>query len=267
MSTKLFKPKQFSAKSQCYYCGSIENISREHVPPKMMFADFNCDCLTVPACEKHNTEKSEEDRAIISAILMGAFQVLKNKNNLTNPSDHLTSNVIKEIGRFEPNFSQAKNMVDYAKLLINPPENLDIPMPYIHPTEKINEWVKKLSAGLIWSVLGYFESTIDWNNSTVWSRDLVKIQKPQPVEAIIPLLLQGNKKKSYYDSFPWYRGWSSYPRKYPDDIYRFQLCVTNGANNVIGFRHQFYNGSSEWYVWIEVPLPVKYALSSVVNLQ
>lgn len=46
--------KQFSKNSPCYYCGAPPPSSREHAPVRAMFEAFDCDSITVPACDEHN---------------------------------------------------------------------------------------------------------------------------------------------------------------------------------------------------------------------
>ncbi|HEY4717548.1 MAG TPA: hypothetical protein VIH14_00910, partial [Anaerolineales bacterium] len=88
------KLKNYSRNQPCYYCGAPGPNGREHAPPQMMFTGFDCDSITVPSCDKHNTRKNIGDRAIITAILMGASQMLSNRAKLSTPLIRLTPNVI-----------------------------------------------------------------------------------------------------------------------------------------------------------------------------
>jgi hypothetical protein len=55
------RPIDFS-KESCAYCGSTENVTADHVPPKNIFSrPLPSDLITVPACEKHNRGASLDD--------------------------------------------------------------------------------------------------------------------------------------------------------------------------------------------------------------
>ena len=48
--------------SKCVYCGSEENITREHIPPKALFPPPKpSNLITVPACNTCNGKKSIDD--------------------------------------------------------------------------------------------------------------------------------------------------------------------------------------------------------------
>lgn len=60
-------------KNICYWCGNAAT-SREHVPPKCLFPtekdsgdgkSYRADLITVPSCEKHNGEKSDDDEHLL----------------------------------------------------------------------------------------------------------------------------------------------------------------------------------------------------------
>lgn len=59
----------------CYKCGKIAT-SKEHVPPICLFpeqkdvggADFRKNLITVPSCEEHNTQKSNDDEFLLATI-------------------------------------------------------------------------------------------------------------------------------------------------------------------------------------------------------
>jgi len=226
-----------------------------------MFTGFDCDCITVPSCDKHNTKKSFGDRAIITAIIMGASQMLKNRGkmlkNRDNSSFEWTSNVLAAIKLIEPNFQQAKNEVELRDFLIDPSEDLDIPTPYTHLGETIYWWIKQLTAALVWSLIGRYEPNIHWDETRVWSPGLVITGEPFTTENAASLLSEHHDLEQYFNKLTWHLGWSAYPKNYPADIYSFDLCFIEDKENWqgmnIGFRHRFYNGISVWYAWLKVP--------------
>jgi hypothetical protein len=56
----------------CYYCGQPAT-TREHAPPKSFFPKkTNLQLKTVPACEKHNNAKSNDDQYLLAHICANA---------------------------------------------------------------------------------------------------------------------------------------------------------------------------------------------------
>lgn len=63
---------------RCYYCG-CEATTAEHAPPRAIFPklkdspysrDYRKGLITVPSCETHNTEKSQEDEYLLYVLAM-----------------------------------------------------------------------------------------------------------------------------------------------------------------------------------------------------
>jgi len=69
---------------KCYFCGE-KVTTREHVPPKCLFPETNncndinyrVNLITVPSCDKHNSEKSKDDEYLhfILTSLLGSNQI------------------------------------------------------------------------------------------------------------------------------------------------------------------------------------------------
>jgi hypothetical protein len=58
-------------KEQCYLCGGEGNITRDHIPPKGLFAEPRpSNLITVPCCEKcnHDNHKRDEQFRIFASI-------------------------------------------------------------------------------------------------------------------------------------------------------------------------------------------------------
>jgi hypothetical protein len=55
-------------KTTCYMCENLAT-TKEHVPPRSFFPPgFRKDLITVPSCNIHNTEKSNDDEYLRSLI-------------------------------------------------------------------------------------------------------------------------------------------------------------------------------------------------------
>jgi hypothetical protein len=65
--------KTFTEK--CYFCGR-PSTSAEHVPPKCLFPeqkdmggeDYRKNLITVPSCDKHNTQQSKDDEFLMACL-------------------------------------------------------------------------------------------------------------------------------------------------------------------------------------------------------
>lgn len=251
------KLHQFSKRKSCYYCGAPPPCTREHAPPEMMFTGFQCDSITVPACDKHNTQKSIGDRAIVTAMIMGAYQVWKHQPKSTK----LTPNVVKAIKILEPQFEQAKNEVALRDFLINPPPELNVPLPYIRPSISIPGWVRQLTAALVWSVTGRNDPYINWDKTWAWSPGLISKSQPIQAKEAAMLFLENRRVEEQLNSFVWRHGWSAKPRGYPSDIYSFEVAFIPSSADLDGMevvvRHRFHNGSSIWYALFPASLETK----------
>jgi len=65
----------------CYYCGT-DASSKEHVPPKCLFPEkkdiadgmnYRKNLITVPSCDKHNSNKCKDDEYLQLIIVHGYF--------------------------------------------------------------------------------------------------------------------------------------------------------------------------------------------------
>src|SRR5688572_30478530 len=243
--------KQYSRKSPCYYCGAPPPSIKEHVPPSMMFNGFDCDSITVPSCDNHNTSKSMGDRGIVTALIMSVSQMYKNRDKL---SVVLTPNIIRAIQLLEPDFQQARNEVGLRDIFADPPEGFGIPLPYMQPSAFIPGWIKPLTAALVWSITGSNDPDTDWENSVPWSQGyLPSSGEPSSFEEISNKLLKNQDLAQVFEQMKWHDGWSASPRKYPKDIYSFELSFIQNPDRWQGmnlvFRHRFYNSTTVWHIW------------------
>ncbi len=258
---------QFSSRTLCYYCGKPPPSSKEHVPPKTMFIDFECDRITVPSCDEHNTERTQDDAALAAALQMTAYWAYKNVPS----SPRLTPNVAKALERAESNFHRTKRSVQDRPFLDEPIPGLNSDLPFIAPTVKINAWIRQVTAGLVWNITGEYDSLVDWNS----------------VEVICPTFKPGHGPLTRSDAIQWaddsavltqqlnnaadwYFGWSARKRPYPRDIYCFDVGINHGTSGnpdtTITFRHRFYNGASTWYATVQASEKMYRAIIKVARV-
>jgi hypothetical protein len=254
---KLF---QYSKTKPCYYCGSTVSSYKEHVPAQTVFSGFDCDSITVPGCEQHNGKRSRDDQSVVTALAMTAHKT----HRAFPDSRRLTPNVIKAIRITQPHFSQAKQDVELRQLLAEPMSDLDTTLPYIRSQRIMTTWMQQLTAGLVWSVLGEHSSPDVWDRAIVESPDFVCMDERLPNEAVLELLQANAQRRQHWDSMTWFCGWSAHPRRYPVDIYRFDVCFGNSSSIV--FRHSFYNDIVRWYVRFAASETMSTAIGRVVPL-
>lgn len=162
-------------RSPCYYCGDT-SCSNEHAPPKQMFKAFECDSITVPSCEDHNSKKGGFDQAIVSAFLLP----------LSNSVGRYTleKDVLEAIQVVQSSFERTKRRAIDSPLLKNPPKSLkELPnLAYLVPEIDISSWVRQLTAALVYDAVHAFDPTIIWNDTVVWSPDWVAAKGPSSLE-------------------------------------------------------------------------------------
>jgi len=236
--------KQHSATKPCYYCGGNPPSTREHAPPKLMFAAFDCDSITVPSCDKHNNNKAGRDRAIVTWLVKSIDRTLQSGV----PESSLSPKAIRAINDLRPNFSQANAEISDQSFLID--SELDLKIPAIN--FDYAEWIRQLSAALIWSVAGYFDPYVKWNEAFVWNP--LYLQGPDRRELLNVLsdLWLNQISEWNIENFDWKNGWSAFPRSYPSELYNFSVCfsptLVQEIENEVAFRHQFY-GCLNFYIW------------------
>lgn len=224
---------------QCYFCGNSAT-SREHAPPQQMFKGFNCDSITVPSCDLHNSEKSGRDQAIIH----GFFKSLRFYEG------SLDDEVLKAYKLTKTAFQYTKRTVVEAKML-EPHSNSYSQLPtlaYLSSEIDMPGWVRQLTAALVYSGIRSYDSTIKWEKTKVASPSWVPAAGPESVDEIkaISYFIKWDEVKNYLAKLTWKNGWSATPRRYPRRIYEFLLHFSPYE---IILKHLFYERYS-WYIWI-----------------
>ena len=227
----------------CYFCGN-EATTREHAPPKLMFKGFECDCITVPSCIKHNCSKGDEDQTIVYALLssLNNYLISNNKNK-----SKLHKDVRKAIRLANSSFVFTKNRVIKKQFLVEIPGGAkhNPEVSFLKAPMNVCNWIKNLTAAIIYDGVQYFDSSIDWRNIENWSAEYINSKSVRSSNEKLNLLKNYKEMKDWFEDKYWIDGWSAYPRKYPKNIYSFCLCI---ENNEVTIKHNFYN-SYNWYCW------------------
>jgi hypothetical protein len=236
--------RQYAARQPCYYCGTPGPSSREHAPPKLIFANFDCDHITVPSCDTHNNAKSDKDRAIVTWLIKSLDRMFESGVSTTSTSPI----VIEAISHLKPSFGQAAKHVSDNSFLSDP--ELDFKIPAID--FDFSEWIRQLSAALIWSVTGQFDDSIKWNEAYVSNEFYLQGPDTRPLSSVLSELLFSWIGTRHIESFDWKPGWSARPRAYPRELYNFSVCfsptLVQEIEREVAFRHQFY-ATLDFYVW------------------
>jgi hypothetical protein len=240
--------KQFSRQKPCYYCGAPSPSQREHAPIKSLFEAFECDSITVPSCENHNTTRCKDDKIIKVFLLQGLYSGLRRGT--------LTENQIKALERVHDS-PEVVHEVNLQPLVRNSLGLFNSPFSFIDETGRIRKWMRQLTSALVWSVVGWHDPLVDWDEAIGWSPEYI-VSEEKSIEYVQQELSALSNRKEQVNRMVthWWRGWSAYPRAYPPDIYCFQIGLlparywkNEGRPEVI-FRHWFY-GTFSWYVRFE----------------
>jgi hypothetical protein len=221
---------------QCYYCGEPA-VSREHAPPAQTFKMFPCDSVTAYSCEQHNTSKSEADDAIIKAMLISL-------HNTAHLCPNRKPDIIKAIEAAKSYFPQVRKTVTTHRIIGTPPEELDAKLAHLAPSINIRQWMRQLTAALVFNAIRGFDPIIQWDEALVSSPQWI----PAPAGPVERSFLSRDEEiASRFESLDWHLGWLSGPTNYPSDIYRFEVHL---APVQVIFKHRFIN-SFTWYVGFE----------------
>lgn len=224
---------------RCYYCG-LKATSKEHVPPKLLFKYSRCDRITVPSCIAHNGEKSGRDQAIIH----GFFK------SLLDFQEDLEPEVYKAILGATNGFKYSKRRAVLAHLIKDPHKNLQAQpkIAYLTKENKIHNWIKQLSAAIIFDAIKRYDPSIIWDNLQTFSPNFVPAKSAQGIDQdqVNEMLTNQQQCMIELETHHWLDGWSAYPKPYPHKIYRFRFHL--GAKNII-LNHIFCN-QFFWYIWL-----------------
>jgi hypothetical protein len=224
---------------RCYYCG-LKATSKEHAPPKQLFRYFDCDSITVPSCDAHNGKKSGRDQAIIHGFFISLLGYQRN----LEPAVH------KAILGAKNGFEYTKKAAVKACLIRNPPVNVqELPkIAYLTKENKIYDWIRQLSAAIIYDAINKYDPSIPWENLRIFSQNWVPAQSANglDLDKTIELFKKQEKGKVELDDLIWQDGWSAHPKPYPQDIYRFRFHF---GNESIVLRHIFCN-RFYWHIWL-----------------
>ena len=224
-------------KKYCYYCGSAK-ASDEHIPPKQMFKGFAYGGFQVPSCDVHNIDKSLSDNAIVKMMIEG----------LVSSKDKLHEDIKKAIEYAKEYFDQVKNSVK----LVEFSSDTTFTLPHISEEHDIDKWIKEISAGIIWSTIGYYEAKIKFDNATVIKNNFVdnSIDKFD-INKAKKQMDDNAYKMTILESQCWENGWVLRKPGYPLHLYRYLYSI-NFSERVFMLKHIFYDNYLYYYL-VDIP--------------
>lgn len=226
------RKKQF--KQCCYYCG-VPYVSYEHAPPEQLFKGFSCNKIQVPSCDLHNGQKSGRDNIVIKGMLI-SLDAVSHKY-----PPHGDAKIAISIGKSQ--FSQVKRQVKNIDKIMDQP-----PLTFIDSTDKTEDWMRKLTAALIFNATGKYDSGNKFDEAVVFCPTWIRGVESIELSAIIESLKIQKKQDDWLGNLNWESGWSSGKINFPARIYNFKLNF-DFVEDIV-FKHQFYD-SLVWYVGVK----------------
>ncbi len=187
-----------------------------------MFKGFSCDSLTVPSCTLHNCSKGSDDQAIVNALLIP----LRNQIRLKKNKNIFNKDVMKAISIADSSFDRTKYKVISKHFITDLPEEIKnlAEVSFLKPPIKISSWIKMLTAGLIFYCTQKYDSELDWETIGCWSPDWLKYKADLKIDEAHSILQLKSDLRLWLNNKGWVEGWSATPKKYPANIYHFQIC-------------------------------------------
>jgi hypothetical protein len=229
-------------RAKCYFCGERATTS-EHAPPKQMFRAVDCDSITVPSCDKHNNSKSGHDQAIVAAFLTPLRTDL-----YTGKIDPTVEPILARAIRVaEKSFQRTKRTAIPFKLVdLSPSEVYQPDIAYLTNKVNIREWVKQLTAAILFDGINRYNPSIDWSNTLEWSPSWFDAEGPEPrdIDFLAKRFKANENLLTEVGNLHWIPGWSSTPKPYPREIYFFDFSFPHPGS--VALHHRFYQRYS-WY--------------------
>lgn len=221
----------------CYYCGVTldrANKTKEHVPPKCFFPNGkNNNLITVPSCEKHNSQKSNDDEYL--------FQMIATNIRAKFDNQDFKNKAYRGIQRNLKNLSQQmfqKSNILNAELTDN---RLIVKLGHKYDDDRINRCIEHIAKGLYFHE---FETPYNLELSVVYTtrtayephmlylNDSITNIQSQISSIFSNIEKKGNNQEIFYYQFI----------EIDDDIL-FNLCFYQGINFLISSSQitRFFN--------------------------
>ena len=225
----------------CYFCGD-KKASKEHIPPKQIFKGFNINRITVYSCKKHNSQKSEKDEAIVKSMLLA----IKNSNNIA-----ITPEILQALNEVKDRYNQVKKTVTKEQIILDSNEDIIC----LDPSVDLDNWIRQLSAGMIYYKTKFYDSKNDFVASKVFERNSYSRNK-RSFEDFQNERIKKLELQAMIEIGEWNNSWipNNY---YPENLYFFRYKI---IDKFILIKHVFYK-CFVFYNLIEISNKTKGLLS------
>jgi hypothetical protein len=170
----------------CIYCGSTENLTDEHIPPRNIFPKprpNKLNLITVPACKKCNTEYSKDDEYFRLKLCMS--------ENVKDNSDARKNRdiIFRSLNRPEAKGFRNSFIGDISKLQVRTPGRIYLKRKYVFDVDlkRIFSVVEKTVRGLYFHETGY--RLDDGCDVDIHSDDTLKGYSSEIMEEMIQKIL------------------------------------------------------------------------------
>jgi len=202
---------------RCYLCGSSENLTYDHVPPKCFFPpDARLNIITVTCCHKCNNDFSRDDEEMVRWLTSSRFKspqgtwIWENKVTKTfEKSAKLRTKLTKFIG---------------SKTIVTPLGEIQVPT-VSNPADQVQRFLIRICKGMFAYFLPEFDySEIKWEVMNL----LPTPENRQLIESILPML----KHQARGDTV--FKVWYNFANDRPDTGL-FVLLFYHGACFLVFF--------------------------------
>ena len=205
----------------CYFCGE-KMTSKEHIPPQQIFSGFRINRITVYSCNKHNSQKGYKDEAIVKAMLMA----IENSFNI-----NITPELEIALEEVKTHYDQVKKLVTKEQIIVDSKEKIIC----LDKSVDLDNWIKQLSAGMIYYKIKKFNNENKFIESKVFERNSFS----KNLKTFEDFQTERNRKiklQNLSDIGEWQKSWLP-ENYYPKNLYFFEYKF---ISNCILIKHVFY---------------------------
>lgn len=201
----------------CAYCGSMENITDDHVPPQNLFPKPRpaTGLIKVPACRRCNSSASKDDEYFRLKLCMGAH-VLDNPSAKANRETAFRSLTRPEAPGLKKAF-----LSDVRTLQLRSQAGLHVGLAFEVDPQRIHRVVERTVRGLFYHETG-LRLLLKNYKVTIYSNDTLKENSPdalenlnrtvlKPLSQIQPTIIEGEVFMYRYlqtEKDPFFSAWA-----------------------------------------------------------
>ena len=146
------KKQKSDCEKSCIYCGSKENMTVDHIPPKNLFPEPRpADMLTVPCCKKCNESFSKDDEYFRTALVSHA-------SVCSDPNVQIVNEKLFRSVRRPEAAGLARAIYNSLRVVeIKSPGGicLGISPVMVVSSDRINRVINRIARGLFYIIHGY----------------------------------------------------------------------------------------------------------------